>query len=251
MLNFNNNYSKTVATILFYSFKLAIYHTISFISAFSMSNLPFGSNLMFGFQEIIFNIISLILCCWYFRKFLTEFFITYNTLPSWLYWLCLVPFFDYLTWPIILLTLNKKNTISQKTELFQQENKNHGIAILITIINCITTIITFEFYDYFSNYLPSEKDSNIPYMLVIFAVSSSIFLIYLLVKSFIGWKVVLTIQVILFIIIAPISFFSQHGQDFMMLKAKILLSAFFIYSILPIFHLDEYWYIGEEENDNV
>lgn len=255
LLNFNNEYSKPLSSLIFISLKIGIFITIQSIVDFS--NPDFGSNL--GVTDINFivrlyhllgNFLALGFYFWYFRKFLTEYFLSYDIPISWKYYLCLLPFLGLFVWFRVLIKYGFVNSPSQKRDLFEDREDNFKILFFIIFISILQLL--WSIFSNSSNFQVNQSDDfgNSSSMLMIFGIIT--FLNIVLLKFSYDnpkvWNYGFVFQVAMIAAYLIFSFFVDLHKDFNHLNIlKLVFSAFLFYNLFSLFHLQEFWYVDDSE----
>jgi hypothetical protein len=247
ILNFQNEYSKLTMTVLFFSLKWMILRIgISIPEFFSPRSIykysGFELSLSFQYTQLTCSILTFVFCIYFLRKILVEFFISYGRPPSWLYWLCLIPIFDYIIWLVVIFSFEKKNNQTERLNLFETENDNLSLVIFMIIIQLFSMyrgLVDNEFSESFFKFFICLGVVNA--ILTILAYKN------IAPLKFIFWLMVLSAIISLGFVIKPLN--GVYSEATLIMLAFSLFSIAVIVHFFPIFHLQEFLYIGGEDEE--
>jgi hypothetical protein len=245
IFNLQNEYSKLIMTILFFTFKWTILRiAIAIPEFFSESSLYRTSQISLTYQyvQLTCSILTFIFCIYFLRKILVEFYISYGRPPSWLYWLCLIPVFDYIIWLVVIFSFERKINQSERLNLFETENDNMALVIFMILV---------QLFSIFRGFADNDFSSSIVKFFVTLSITNTFFLFFayknLAFLRFIFWSMIATSIVALGLALKPIE--GIYSEVTLIILGSSLFSIAVIVHFFPIFHLQEFLYIGGEDDE--
>jgi hypothetical protein len=246
LLNLGNEYKKINSLIVFWvcrvMFIVFIAGTASFVKNYAyifgrrLEIFQNKNTLLFFRYMGIFNLIIIIstalFFAWYLRKFLLEYFITYNIRSKFLYWLLLLPFIGLIAFVIINADAAEQKQYNQKVNTIGQFAASSAAAVT-----------TLFFIGYTIRLMSSFGGETI---YIIYAVTSILLLIWLMASKA-GYYVTLSLNVLFMAAcIAAMLFVKSDGPPILPLFPFVLASMIQMVLIFPIYHFDEFEYIPAE-----
>lgn len=247
LLNPGNEYSKLTGTLVFWSLKIFILLSIigcpftletfaRYTSVEEYSYLSSMSFLKWYYLLSILSTIPLMFCAaWYLRKFLMEYFMTWQHTSRLLYWFLLLPVVGFFAWLVMLADSDKNHSFAQRKKTlgdFSSSSKN-GIITVFLILLGIRLLITL---------------TNGPSSTVITVVLSAA-LFFAMVSSRGGYYFNFYLNILVMAALLLILLFGKGaGGDYILLFYPIILfNVLQVILIFPALHIEAFEYISYEE----
>jgi hypothetical protein len=244
LINPGNEYNKLNATVIYWSLKtflwLSLFGTLSIVKSYnhffssSYTN-PFTFLKWYYLVSLLFSSLLMFAVAWYLRKFLLEYFITYNFTSRFLYWFLLLPGVGFIAWLVMLADSQKQTTFKQRQkslEDFSAGNTGSIIAVFILLIS-IRFILS----------LMAEQWQGLLTLLV------SAVLFAMIVLSRTGYYLNLWLN---FLVLALLMVFLVTGTNkdsTVLLYPLLLLNTVQLILIYPAFHFEAFNYLSYEEEE--
>lgn len=243
LINPGNEYDKVNATILFWALKSGIYFcllgAIDYLKNYDeFLDFRFGSDnagikLQF-FLTLFFLIFTILAIAWYLRKFMLEYFATYNFTSRFLYWFLLLPIIGFFVWLGMLAESRKQETFNERERSIQDfsASKPDGIIVVFVILIVLrfSLALTYNF--------PAE---------FIISTILSIGLFIWMVKSRTGYYVNLYLNLFLVVLILLLILFNAAESSIFLLYPILLLNTVQLILIYPAFHFNAFSYLSYEK----
>lgn len=249
LLNPGNEYSKLTGTLIFWSLKLFIVLSVigcpftlesfvRFMVREEFSHVRDMDYLQWYYLLSILATIPLMFCAaWYLRKFMIEYFITWQHSSRLLYWFLLLPVLGFLGWLIMIVDSDKNHTFAERKKTlgdFSSSSKN-GIITVFLILLALRLLLTLS---------TGQVGS-------ILAVVLSAALFFAMISSRGGYYLNLYLNLLVMVILLLVLFFGKGaGGDYILLfYPLILFNMIQIILIFPALHIEAFDYISYEEEE--
>jgi hypothetical protein len=241
LLNPGNEYQKTPSAILFWVLKSSIYFTLLGMIAYMRTfddyfGRSYGNIGYFKWQLILSFLFVLPLylaVAWYLRKFMLEYFATYNITSRFLYWFLLLPGIGFIAWLVA-----NADTQQQKTfEARELSIKKFSTAPIDGIIGLYVVFILIRIIFGVTNHLNGA-------FIVVILLSAGIF--FWMVKSIIGYYFNLWVTILFFCLILLMLLTDTREASYYLLYPLLFMNAVQLFLVLPAFHFDAFSYLSYE-----
>ena len=247
ILNPGNDYSKLNATIVYWSLKTFIWLSaigsvsllrsyFEYHSGYYLSSSSFTAYLKWYYLfSILFSAALLIAAAWYLRKFLLEYFISYNFSSRFLYWFLLLPVLGIFAWLVMLPDREKQARFEQRKKSLEDfsGSSTTGIVGLFLVFLVLRLLI-------------SVMGGN---MLSVITTLISAGFFFALVSSRTGYYVNLYLNFILLAVYITLPFIKLNIDNVVGLLFPLsLLNTVQLVLIYPALHFDAFDYISYEED---
>ncbi|NOT50740.1 MAG: hypothetical protein HOP10_05640 [Chitinophagaceae bacterium] len=243
IINPGNEYSKVNATVLFWVLKCGIYFCLLGCISYLKNYDEFlgdrygsgnaGIKLQY-FLTLFFLIFTMLAIAWYLRKFMLEYFATYNFTSRFLYWFLLLPVIGFFAWLVMLAESRKQENFAERERSIQSfaASKPDGIIVVFIILMVLRFSLAFTYN------LPAE---------FIISTLVSIGLFVWLVRSRTGYYVNLYLNLFLVVLILLLIFLNEASSDIYLLFPLLLMNTVQLVLIYPAFHFSAFSYLSYEE----
>ena len=245
ILNPGNEYNKINGTVVFWALKSFIYLSLlgSVSMIYSYAEFTKYSSHEFAFLKwfylfvIISNIILQIGAAWYLRKFLLEYFCTYNFSSRFLYWFLQLPVIGFIAWLVMLADSDRQETFKERERsitAFSNNSPNSIVAVFIVLLT-LRLLLT----------LASGQWQGILAILV----SAGLFAA--LVTSRTGYYLNLYLNLLIVTVLILVLTFGNNRriEPIVLILPIIILNMIQLYMSYPAFHFEAFSYIAYEEEE--
>jgi hypothetical protein len=246
LINPGNEYNKLNASVIYWSFKSFLYvsilgclgKTITYIDVFNNHDKYILSFVKWPYLiTLLFTPFFLFALAWYLRKFLLEFFISYNFTSRFLYWFLLLPGLGFLAWLVILTDSNKQTAFKQRQQSIEKfsADSSFSIVVVFTVLIILQFILSI-----------AAEQWQVIFPLIVTAVFFA-----MMVISRTGYYFNLWFN---FVVLAIFTIFLVIGtkKDITPLfYPLVLLNTVQLILIMPAFHFGAFNYISYENDENL
>ena len=245
LLNPANVYEKLSATIVFFSVKVFMI-ALTIGLAFQLYNSDFFrreegdsfykvyyySNML----EVLFGVVVMFFAAWYLRKFLLEYFITYNITQKFTYWLTLLPGIGFIAWLFCLQNERAKN-FSEKVDSINSfaGSNTQAITAIIVIVMCLRLLFGL-----------AGEAAGVNMFAGIF--SLIFFAWFINQRSGYYFNLYLSLALLLVIIVVMLGWPDRkYLAVFSIIFALLLFNAVQLLLIYPVYHFEDFSYLNDGE----
>lgn len=246
LLNLGNEYKKTNSLIVFWVCRVmfivfiagtaSILKNYAYLFSRKLENFPDKNILLYFRYTGIFNLIMIIAAAlfyaWYMRKFLLEYFITYNIRSKFLYWLLLLPVVGLIAFIII------------NADAAEQKEYNQKVNTIGQFAASSTAAITTLFFTSYTIRLILSFGGEAIYIIYCIAI---VLLFIWIITSKTGYYVSLGLNMLLLAAsIVSVILAKKDGPPIYLLFPFVLAGAIQLILIFPIYHFEEFEYTPSE-----
>lgn len=245
LLNPGNVYDKAGSTILFFSIKVFLLAAVIGMSCEienlrfyvnSQVNNPFKFYYYNSMFSISFGVVVVLLAAWYLRKFLLEYFMSYNIHSRFVYWLLILPGIGFIAW-VVLLTNERSKTFTEKVAAINNfaSSSPQGVVIITVIL------MIFQILFNLSNGIVGGS-------ILVLIIGFTLF--FWMVNRRSGYYFNLYLTLSLLAILFVYIFFVAKRNEFSLLSVLVsvlVFNAAQLVMIYPVFHYEDFTYLNEEE----
>jgi hypothetical protein len=252
VLNLNNDYDKQGGIITFWVVKTMLWlfilsawfyidDYIRYFSAWRNDNEFITGNefrfyLITGFINLLAHIAGALLMAVYIRKFLLEYFITYDIKSKFLYWFSLLPVAGFLSFLVMQMDAGKQVKHSEKLASLgrfaaSSSTSVTGVFFFLIFLRLIMRI--------------AEGEATFIISLII-----SILLFVWMTVDKTGFYVNMLLNLVLLIAGVFVVFATSiTGEYFGLLFGMVLLNSVHLILLYPVYHIDDFRYVPAEDPD--
>jgi hypothetical protein len=245
LLNPGNVYENLSATIVFFTLKVFIIAMV-IGQAFQLYSLKFfmrgefASFLKVYFYSnilnVLFGVVIVLFAAWYLRKFLLEYFVTYNITSKFTYWLTLLPGIGFIVWLFCLQNERAKN-FSEKVDSINNFAGSNAQAVtaIIVIIMCLRLVFGL-----------AGQAAGIN---VFAGILSLLFFVWLInQRSGYYFNLYLSLSLLLILLVGMLGWGERkYFVVFCASFSLVLFNTVQLLLIYPVYHFEDFSYIDNEE----
>lgn len=240
LLNLGNDYPKLNSLISFWALKVVLLLLLIRSTAPLNFFRSFADNKPMALFYLCISIVSVLSAAgaalfltWYLRKFLLEYFITFNIPSKFLYWLSLLPVIGFIAFLIIQANTEKQERYHQKTATIGSFAASSAAAVT-----------TLFFIGLFIRLLMQIGEGD-PIFIVSLVISALLFIWLMTDKT--GYYVSLVLMLLAVVILMAVGIkFGIAGEEISLPWGLLLFNLAQLIFIYPIYHFDNFLYIPAE-----
>ena len=244
IINPGNDYNKLTGTIIFWTLKTFIYLSVLGCIRMLKSYIGFFSDYYDGSYSFLkwyylFSFIMttfiLLAAAWYLRKFLLEFFLTYNFSSRFLYWSLLLPVIGFFVWLVMLADSDRQPEYKQRKKTMEDfaGSSPNGIIVIFIIAIALRLLVSF---------MAGHTGA-------VFTNLITGLFFWLLVSSRTGYYINLYMNFLLLVAFVMLPFFHIEKDIASIVFPLLLLNTVQLVLIYPTFHFDAFSYTSYDEEE--
>jgi len=244
IINPGNDYNKLTGTIIFWTLKTFIYLSVLGCIRMLKSYIGFFSDYYDGSYSFLkwyylFSFIMttfiLLAAAWYLRKFLLEFFLTYNFSSRFLYWSLLLPVIGFFVWLVMLADSDRQPEYKQRKKTMEDfaGSSPNGIIVIFIIAIALRLLVSF---------MAGHTGA-------VFTNLITGLFFWLLVSSRTGYYINLYMNFLLLVAFVMLPFFHIEKDIASIVFPLLLLNTVQLVLIYPAFHFDAFSYTSYDEEE--
>lgn len=244
IINPGNEYNKANATIIFWVLKTFLYLSMLGCVAMLRSYISFfgdyyGQTLSYLKWYYLLSLITttflMLATAWYLRKFMLEFFISYNFSSRFLYWFLLLPVLGFFAWLVMLADSDKRYSFKERKKTLEDFSSSSPKSIITVFV--ILLVLRFLLI------IASAQFASILSLLI------SVVLFVALISSTGGYYFNLYLNLVLLAFFFLLPLVKINADLGALLFPLLLMNVVQIVLIFPALHFEAFDYLSYEEEE--